>query len=274
MPMLELREIARMEEGRQAEGIAEVAAESRRIAGGTMARDVPGTWFNYAVGLGLHGPVSDVEVDQLIEFYSERGIEPRVELCPFADDSLIGHLAAAGFVTRLFEMTFYRELDRSIAVAPIHSPPAGLSIRAVDKANDAEVPKFVTVTTSGFMPDVSPIPQEFLDPGIKSVKHPQSVVAAAWLDGRMVGGGTIFRSDAAAHLAGLSVLPEYRRRGIQQALIAWRLNEAARLGCRIATVGSRPGHGTERNVRRMGFALAYTKVHLVRPGAGLEPIQG
>lgn len=263
-----------MEECRQAEGIAEVAAESRRIAGGTMARDVPGTWFNYAVGLGLHGPVSDAEVGQLIEFYSERGIEPRVELCPFADDSLIGHLAAAGFVTRLFEMTFYRELDRTVVVTPGYSPPTGLSIRAVDKANDAEVLDFVTVTTSGFMPDVSPIPQEFLDPGIKSVKHPKSVAAAAWFDGRMIGGGAIFRSTEVAHLAGLSVLPEYRRRGIQQALIAWRLNEAARLGCRIATVGSRPDHGTERNVRRMGFSLAYTKVHMVKPGEGLAPMRG
>lgn len=274
MSGLALIDVARLEEGRQAQGLAEVAAESRRIAGGTMARDVPGTWFNYAVGLGLHGPVSDAEVGQLIEFYTERGIEPRVEVCPFADDSLIERLAAAGFVTRLFEMTFYCELDRSIAAVPVHQPPAELSIRAVDKANDAEVLEFVTVTTSGFMPGVSPIPQQFLDPGIKSVKHPKSVAAAAWFDGRMIGGGAIFRSVAAAHLAGLSVLPEYRRRGIQQALIAWRLNEAARLGCRIATVGSRPGHGTERNVRRKGFALAYSKVHMVRPGTGLTPMRG
>ena len=68
---------------------------------------------------------------------------------------------------------------------------------------------------------------------------------------------------------GLRVLPEFRRRGIQQALIAARLNYAAARGARLATIGSRPGAGTERNVRRMGFATAYTKPVMVRPGPGL-----
>jgi GNAT superfamily N-acetyltransferase len=65
------------------------------------------------------------------------------------------------------------------------------------------------------------------------------------------------------------VLPEFRRRGIQQALIAARLNYAAARGARLATIGSKPGAGTERNVRRMGFATAYTKPVMVRPGPGL-----
>ena len=75
-------------------------------------------------------------------------------------------------------------------------------------------------------------------------------------------------------LFGLAVVPEYRRRGVQQALIAERLRLARDAGARVATIGSRPGHSTERNVRRMGFQTAYTKVSLVRPGAGLRPVIG
>lgn len=71
-------------------------------------------------------------------------------------------------------------------------------------------------------------------------------------------------------LFGLSLLPEFRRRGIQQALIAARLNSASVRGARLATIGSKPGAETERNVRRMGFATAYTKPVMVRPGPGLS----
>lgn len=62
---------------------------------------------------------------------------------------------------------------------------------------------------------------------------------------------------------GVSELPEFRRRGIQQALIAARLQACVDAGCELACIHSSPGIGTERNAARMGFALAYTKVTLV-----------
>ncbi len=73
----------------------------------------------------------------------------------------------------------------------------------------------------------------------------------------------------AAALFALAVLPAYRRRGVQQALIAARLRAAAEAGATVVTISALPGVATERNARRMGFQVAYTKVVLVRPGAGL-----
>jgi GNAT superfamily N-acetyltransferase len=90
----------------------------------------------------------------------------------------------------------------------------------------------------------------------------------------MVGAGSVEFAGELCALFGLSVLPEFRRRGIQQALIAARLNEARRRGAHLATISGRPGAATERNVMRMGFALAYTKVILVKPGPGLTPMVG
>jgi GNAT superfamily N-acetyltransferase len=81
-------------------------------------------------------------------------------------------------------------------------------------------------------------------------------------------------SPPAARFFGLSVLAHARRQGVQQAMLAWRISEAARRECVVACIGSLPGAGTERNVRRMGFAPAYTKVTLVRLGAGLAPVAG
>jgi GNAT superfamily N-acetyltransferase len=69
------------------------------------------------------------------------------------------------------------------------------------------------------------------------------------------------------------VLPRFRRRGIQQALMAARLEHAASRGARFATIGARPGIPTNRNAMRMGFRLAYTKVVLVKPGPALVSVR-
>lgn len=106
---------------------------------------------------------------------------------------------------------------------------------------------------------------------MRAARHPRSVGVMAMLDGRCVGAGGMGLHDHVAALFGLSGIPEFRRRGIQQALIAQRLNIAAQMGRRLATIGSRPGASTERNVRRMGFQTAYVKPMVVRPGPGLAP---
>jgi len=43
-----------------------------------------------------------------------------------------------------------------------------------------------------------------------------------------------------------------------------RLAAATTAGCDLATVQTTPGSGSQRNVERMGFRLAYTKPTLVR----------
>ena len=80
--------------------------------------------------------------------------------------------------------------------------------------------------------------------------------------------GTTAR-DGLAALFGTSVLPAFRRRGIQTALIAARLERARQRDCTFATIHSRPGIPTERNAKRMGFALVYTKAIMTMPGEGL-----
>ncbi len=265
-------EIAKLEEGRQAEALAELAGEVRRVGGGVAGRGPGGSWLNNAVGLGLSGPVSEDEIAYLTRWYEGAGIEPRVELCPMAHESLIRALERQKFVVRCFESVLYREIDPNHAVLPVMGPLDGgrLTIRMVDPTSDSEVREYVRVCGSGFLPPgVTEMPEEHVAVAMRVVRHPRTVAMMAMLDGRCVGAGGMGLHDRVCALFGLSVLPEFRRRGIQQALIAARLNHAAARGARLATIGSRPGAGTERNVRRMGFATAYTKPVVVRPGEGL-----
>ncbi len=272
--MLDLREIARMEEARQARGLADVADESLAIAGGTIARGTPGTWFNSGVGMGLHGPVTPGDLDEMYEYHASRGIEPRLEVCPYAHATLLEGLGARGYIVRNFETVFWRALDPGEDVRTPVEPPPGLVVGAVDPGDEALTRAYARVAVSGFLPEGHAMASEFMASALRCLRHPRTIGVGAWLDGELVGAGAMDVSPPAAGFFGLSVLAHARRKGVQQAMLAWRIREAARRGSVVACIGSLPGAGTERNVRRMGFAPAYTKVTLVRPGAGLAPVAG
>lgn len=272
---MDMLEIARLEEGRQAEALRELADDHLPVGGGIAGRGEAGSWLNNAVGVGLDRPVPGADVDRIIEWYESAGIEPRVELCPLAHESLIAALAGRGFVVRSFESVLFRELDPREPARPIVDPPAGLVIKRMDPADDAEVREYARVCSSGFLPPgLTEWPPEHIEIAMRSARHARTIGLMAMLDGRCVGAGGMGLHDHVAALFGLSVLPEFRRRGIQQAIIAARLNIAAERGLRLATIGSRPGAPTERNARRMGFQTAYVKPMVVRPGQGLAPYLG
>lgn len=107
---------------------------------------------------------------------------------------------------------------------------------------------------------------------VKTARHHRTTCIIARVQGRIVVGGVMEIAAEICGLFGLSVNPEHRRRGIQQSLIAARLNVARPRGCRVATISGKPGEGTERNVRRMSFQVAYTKATLTKPGPVLTPM--
>jgi GNAT superfamily N-acetyltransferase len=269
--MIDFATVARLEELRQADGLAKTAPEHRRLAGGCVGRGVPGTWVNYAVGMGLDGPVQDSDIDEMVQFFEEKKIVSRIELCPMADLSLARGLAQRAFVLSNWENILYRELDPAALARPILTPPDSLTFRVIDPNDAAELREYSHVSMSGFFPPGTQPSEADFEVAARWARQPRVLCVAGIMDGKMVGAGAASLSPQVVNLGGLSVLPEFRRRGIQQALIAERLNLAAARGVTLATIGSRPGAATERNVRRMGFQLAYVKAVLVRPGPGLIP---
>lgn len=281
--MLDLAELARIEERRLSLGLASVALEHRWLpGGGVVTRGEPGTWINTSAGLGmsLEGrPVPDEDLDALVEWFESVRIEPRTEVCPFAHPSLVRGLAARGFVLRGFENTFFREIEAGRRVEAPNPLGGGIRVDEVAVLDDGLVWEYAAAVARGFVPpDRAPAPED-IALWVRCLRQPAVKAFAAFADGRIVGGGAMeIPRDAdepgakrAAALFGLSVLPQYRRRGVQQALIAVRLSAAAEAGAVVATVGASPGVATERNARRMGFQLAYTKAILAKPGPGLTP---
>lgn len=276
---MDLIEVARLEEARQARGVAEIADETRAFGGGIAARGKPGSWLNNCVGMGLNGPVPREEIESVVSWYVEAGIEPRMEVSPFVEAAFLKDCAGLGLVAKSFESVLFRELgsceDTSRAAGralPVFSPPPELRIERIDPADPAMVRRYAEVVAANFFPPGVRPSENDIEVSMRCVRHPRTVALGAFIGDGLIGGGACEIADGVAALFGLSVNPEHRRRGIQQALIAARLNLAVDRGARVATIGSRPGAPTERNVRRMGFQMAYTKVVLAKSGPGLAPM--
>ena len=312
--MLMYEAFARAEEARQARALSEIADAARPFAGGIAGRSTPGGWSNTAVGMGLNGPVTQEEVDAIVAWYEEAGIEPRFEVCPFADASLLVALEMHRCVPLVFENTFFRALAKGERVVPLVQTPPGLRVERVDPTDAAAVRRYSAVSMSGFYPEGTTPGEEDFAISARVVQHPRTIAFLATIDGEpagagagavsepldALGGAQLGSATAAASEAsggsggreesgsvgsggvgarvvamfGASVLPKFRNKGVQQALMAARLNHGIEHGATIASIGSKPGIPTERNARRMGFQLAYTKVHVVKPGPGLMRNRG
>ncbi len=74
-------------------------------------------------------------------------------------------------------------------------------------------------------------------------------------------------ADGLAQLTGAATRPAHRRRGVQSALLAARLREAAEWGCDLAVVTVLPGSKSQQNAQRRGFELLYTRAIFRRENA-------
>jgi ribosomal protein S18 acetylase RimI-like enzyme len=84
----------------------------------------------------------------------------------------------------------------------------------------------------------------------------------------IVGGASLRLDDGVAQFSGAATLPQFRRRGVQTALLRARLADAALAGCNVAVVVTQPASKSQQNVQREGFALLYARQLLVKAASG------
>jgi GNAT superfamily N-acetyltransferase len=87
----------------------------------------------------------------------------------------------------------------------------------------------------------------------------------ARIDGRVAGGATLALRGTVAGLFGASTLPDFRKRGVQTALLHKRMQRAAEARCTLAMSLAQPGSDSQRNITRLGFNTLYTRVKFERP---------
>jgi Acetyltransferase (GNAT) family len=235
------------------------------IAGGTAVFGGVEYPANHIVGMGLYGPVIETDLDRVEEFYRSRGVACEIVVSPLADPSLRELLAPRGYRITEFNSVLIRRLDDCEPVAL----PEGLTLERVNAANEKV---WSDVVAQGFA-EFGPLPDNIFTP---FAAMPESINYLARVDGVAAGGGMacIMREAGIVALFGTATLPEFRRRGVQTALIRRRLWEAAQSGCEYAVVSTMPGSGSQRNMERRGFRVAYTKPVMMRRWPELEKEDG
>src|SRR5687767_5108741 len=94
----------------------------------------------------MTGPITGPELDHLCHFYESRGFEPRIEVCPYAHESLIRGLALRNFVIKDFETVLAREMT-----IPLDAQiPPEIQMQEVDPADDDQVETLLQFVADGF----------------------------------------------------------------------------------------------------------------------------
>jgi GNAT superfamily N-acetyltransferase len=237
------------------------------VAGGVATFAGAGSPFSKVAGLGFGGVPSPSALDQIERAFAACGTPVQIELAHLGDPAVGAWLTGRGYRLVSFENVLGLALDSG----PERVTPAGVEVRP---SGDGEFGEWLEAVVDGVIhPDTEGLPAHEEFPRDIIVNAERDLVAAgavryaALRDGVMAGGATIRLAAGIAQLTGAATRPAHRRRGVQTALLAARLADAAAAGCDIAVVTTQPGSVSQHNVQRRGFDLLYTRAILVKPRA-------
>jgi GNAT superfamily N-acetyltransferase len=216
-----------------------------------------GSPLTQAIGLALSAPIDDVEFAAIEELYFSRGADSIVHVTPWSDPSLAAKLAERGYTIHEFENVFVR---------PCRVETAAQSTIEIREVTEADIPLWATIGAEAFAADgVSPEALADIMIPFGYAEHARNYIA--YVDGEAAGAASAFAlpERGLVGLFGAGTREHYRNRGVQSALVARRLADAAESGCELAFVTTLPGSGSHRDVARSGFELIYTKVSMRRP---------
>lgn len=234
------------------------------IAGGLACFAGDGSPLNKVVGLGFGGVPDDAALEEVETAYAARGTVTQVELTHLSDPEIATMLVDRGYSLVGFENVLGRALDNGTELVS----PSGVTIR---KSDDDEFDAWLDVVVDGFAhPDTQGVashedfPREAIENATRDMAAAGATRYVALREGEIAGSASVRLTDDVALFTGAATAPAHRRRGVQTALLATRLADAAAAGCTIAVVTTAPGSKSQQNVQARGFHLLYTRAILVK----------
>ena len=234
------------------------------VAGGVASFAEAGSPYNKVAGLGFGGVPGPAAWDEIEWAYAALGAPVQVELAHLADPAIGALLTGRGYRLTLFDNV----LGLVLRGEPERVTPPGVEVRP---SGEEEFEAWLDVVLEGFahpdtqgMPLHDELPREVIAGAGRDFAAAGGIRYIALRDGVVAGGARLCMAEGVAQLAGATTAPEYRRRGVQAALLSARLADAAAAGCGIAVVTTLPGSKSQQNVQRQGFDLLYTRAALVK----------
>ena len=238
----------------------DVAVE--QVAGGLAVFAGAGSPLSETKAVGLHGPVTDADLDRLENVFFSRSEPSRVVLCPLGRS-----VARRGPRPARLPALSFRE-------HPVHASGTksrrggrqlhGILVRPVEP-DEAEL--YARVVGPNFVEPGEPV-DEIIDMVLTMLGVKGATSFLAWIDGEAVGGGAVILHGGLALLAGAATLPPYRNRGVHAALHHARLAYARANGCDLAVAGCPSRQHIPAQCRaprpagRLHAGIAHPRAHL------------
>ena len=234
---------------------ADSIATAESFAGGWAIFAGPDSPLTQAFALGLDGPVGEDEIERMEDFFHSRGAAADVELCPYADPSIVQIFKDRNYTLLEFSNVLVRKLT------PDDMHIDSNSEVVIRRPEPHEIRLLAETVGRGFF-ETGDLPPMMIDMFDTFFNSSAGAAFLAEVDGTAAGGGVVIMHEGIASLGGASTLPEFRNRGIQTALLRARLAFAVSAGCEIAMVTTMPGTISQRNVERQEFRVVYTRTKI------------
>src|SRR6266404_1244662 len=229
------------------------------VAGGHAGFGGIDSPLTQAFGLGLHGPVTEADLAAMEDFYRGHKSAVNIETCPLPDPSLLTLMNEHGYRPIEYSNVLVRQLTDEDSCA-LPDPTSEVCVR---RPADDEAESYSLLVMKSFFENAE-FPPEFLNIFKSCFFAAGAFFFVAEIDGIPAGGGMMSMHRGVASFGGTGTLPEFRNRGVQRALLLGRIAHAAESGCDLAMVATNPGSGSQRNVERIGFRVAYTRTKFLR----------
>jgi GNAT superfamily N-acetyltransferase len=236
----------------------EIGVGLEQICGGHMVFAGLGSPIGRVTGAGLDRPFTAADLDRIERFYRSHGAPSRVDLCPMHLPEVYEMFKERGYAIAELNNVLYRKLAmEGLGLAS----QKGCEIR---RARLGEAERAGAIVEKAFFPDGAPEAFRGLIAPLYEMERGLALVAT--LDGKLVacGTGVVIPEHRVFALCGAGTLVEYRGRGLQTALLIARMRAAAKAGCEYAVVVTQGGTTSQRNVERLGFRVAYSKVTVIK----------
>lgn len=217
---------------------------TRQLSGGVAVFTETGSPVNHLVGAGLTEPITDQGLAEVESFFAEFESEFEAWVAPGRD---LAPFVARGYPGPTTMRVFARP------AVPVDVIAGTITIERVERGSTDEAETYGRLAAAAFG-STAPVMIRlfaafFAVPGVR--------LHRARVDGVVAGVARLVIDGDLAEFGGGATLPELRGRGVQQAMLGYRINEACAAGCSILVTEAEPETGSARNILRARFEAAF-----------------